>query len=500
MSGKTAVLHSSRSLMRKLSDMLIFGIRLVTVLLSIVAVSAHGATLYVGVASTSITPDGPVALSGQMHTRVATEVETPVMANVLVIEAREGDVVVDQAVFVACGLVAIRGGIREMVRESAGGRIPAIDPAKIVLSATHSHTAPVMLDGVYYIPEGVMSPAAFRDFFTKQVVDAIEVAWNSRQRAKVGWGMAHAVVGHNRRMIYEDGTAVMHGKKEIPTFRGFEGPDDTGVEVLFFWDEADKLIATSFSLGCPAQRAGSGSKVNADFMHPVREALKAKHGDDLVVLGWISTAGDHTPHLQIRKAAEARMNAFRGLDEIGEIARRIVNAWEEAYDGARQEKFEDVPFVHQVACVELPERIVTEDEKNDALAQADKYREDPKLSRRVYWHEAVAKRFERQQRGEIVPYKLDLHTLRLGDIAIATNDFELFVQYGIQMKAKSPALQTFLIQLCGPGTYVPTPIAEAGGGYSAIVQSNEVGSEGGQVLTDETVAAVRALWREGEQN
>jgi hypothetical protein len=46
----------------------------------------------------------------------------------------------------------------------------------------------------------------------------------------------------------------------------------------------------------------------------------------------------------------------------------------------------------------------------------------------------------------------------------------------------------------GPGTYVPTPIAEAGGGYSAVVQSNEVGSEGGQVLTDETVKAIKALW------
>ena len=297
-------------------------------------------------------------------------------------------------------------------------------------------------------------------------------------------------------MIYADGTAVMHGKKDKPGFRGFEGPDDTGVEVLYFWDENDRLIATAFSLGCPAQRAGAGSKVNADFIHPVREALKAKYGAGLVVLGWISAAGDHTPHLQIRKAAEACMNAFRGLDEIGEIARRIVNAWEEAYEGAKQEPFEEVRFTHQVACVELPERIVTEAEKNDALAQAEKFKKDPKFYRRVKWHEDVARRFERQQAGDIRPYAMDLHTLRLGDIAIATNDFELFVQYGIQMKAKSPALQTFLIQLCGPGTYVPTPFAEAGGGYSAIVQSNEVGSEGGQVLTDRTVAALQGLWNE----
>jgi len=459
------------------------------------AALAPAATLHVGAASTSITPDEPVALSGQMHTRVATEVETPVQANVLAIEARDGDTVTDQAIFVACGLVAIRGGILEMVRASVSERLPEIDVNKIVLSATHSHTAPVLVDGNYHIPEGVMTPAAYRAFFTKQVTDAIEAAWKSRRPAKAGWGLGHAVVGHNRRMIYEDGTAVMHGSKTSDGFRGFEGPDDPGVEVLFFWDESDALIATALSLGCPAQRAGSGSAVNADFVHPLREALKEKYGEELVVLCWISAAGDHTPHLQIRKEAEARMNAFRGLDEIGEIARRLVIAWEEAHEGAKQEKFADVPFVHRVTPVELPERIVTREEMENARKEAEDWsQKEAKFFRRVKWHQKVVDRYERQQAGTIIPYVQELHTLRIGDIAIATNDFELFLQYGIQMKAKSPALQTFLIQLCGPGTYVPTPLAEAGGGYSAIVQSNDVGSEGGQALTDATVAALKGLW------
>ncbi len=456
---------------------------------------AHAATLHVGAVSTSITPELPVALSGQMHTRVATEVESPVLANVLAIESHDGDQVLEQAIFVACGLVAIRGGIGEMVREELAPRIPDFDIDKLILSATHSHTAPVLVDGNYHIPEGVMSPAAYRDFFTKQVADAAEKAWKARKPAKAGWGLGHAVIGHNRRMIYEDGTAIMHGSKTTDEFRGFEGPDDTGVDVLFFWDEKDTLIATAVSLACPAQRAGSGSAVNADFWHPVREVLKAKYGDDLVVLGWIGAAGDITPHLQIRKAAEKRMRDFRGVDHLGELSRRIVIAWEEAHAGAKQEKFADLPFVHQVAHVALPERIVTQDEMEGAKREIEKWsKKDAKYYRRVKWHQKVVERYERQQAGSIVPYDQKIHTLRLGDIAIATNDFELFIQYGIQMKAKSPALQTFLIQLCGPGTYVPTSFAESGGGYSAIVQSNDVGSDGGQVITDETVAALKALW------
>src|SRR5437588_12784462 len=89
---------------------------------------------------------------------------------------------------------------------------------------------------------------------------------------------------------------------------------------------------------------------------------------------------------------------------------------------------------------------------------------------------------------------MELHVIRLGDVAIATNVFELFTEFGIQIKARSRALQTFIIQLAGPGSYVPTERAARGGGYSAIVESNEVGPAGGQVLSDKTVAPINSLF------
>ena len=80
------------------------------------------------------------------------------------------------------------------------------------------------------------------------------------------------------------------------------------------------------------------------------------------------------------------------------------------------------------------------------------------------------------------------------DVAIATNDFELFTDYGVQIKARSRAVQTFLVQLAGPGTYVPTERATRGGGYSAVVQSNLVGAEGGQEIVERTVGVINTLW------
>jgi len=86
--------------------------------------------------------------------------------------------------------------------------------------------------------------------------------------------------------------------------------------------------------------------------------------------------------------------------------------------------------------------------------------------------------------------------LRLGDVAIATNPFELFVDFGVQIKARSPALQTFVVQLVGVEGYLPTARAVRGGGYSAVAESNTVGPEGGQVLVDRTVDLVKSLWPE----
>src|SRR5262249_9891505 len=105
-------------------------------------------------------------------------------------------------------------------------------------------------------------------------------------------------------------------------------------------------------------------------------------------------------------------------------------------------------------------------------------------------------RYERQKAGPVDPFTMELHVIRLGDVAIATNVFELFTDFGIQIKARSRALQTFVIQLAGPGSYVPTGRAVRGGGYSAIVESNLVGPEGGQVLTDRTVEIINSLWPE----
>jgi len=49
----------------------------------------------------------------------------------------------------------------------------------------------------------------------------------------------------------------------------------------------------------------------------------------------------------------------------------------------------------------------------------------------------VVDRYEVEKAGTSGVFQMELRALRLGDVAIATNEFELFTDYGVQMKARS---------------------------------------------------------------
>jgi hypothetical protein len=112
------------------------------------------------------------------------------------------------------------------------------------------------------------------------------------------------------------------------------------------------------------------------------------------------------------------------------------------------------------------------------------------------WNRDAVYRFEHQKIDPNPKLETEIHVLRIGDVAICTNQFELFTDYGIRIQARSKALQTFVVQFVGSGSYLPTEKAVKGGGYSAVIQSNLVGPEGGQVLVDRTVELINSMWPE----
>ncbi len=452
------------------------------------------AALRAGAATVDITPARPAALWGQMHTRVSTGVASPITATILVLESDGDGGAGGLTTFVACDLVAIPEAALEAIRSRVAASIPGYPVERIVASATHTHTAPVLLEGVYEIPQGVTGPTEYVEFLAGRIAAGIVEAHGARRPCTVGWGMGHAVVAHNRRSVYADNSAVMYGATDRTDFRMLEGYEDHGLDALFVWDAAGALMATAILVACPAQEVEGDGRIDADFWHPVRGAIRAAHGDGVHVLAWCGAAGDQSPHLVFRKAAEERMRRLRGLSRLDEIARRVVAGWEEARAGAERERHADVPLEHRADRVELPRRTVSEREFELAREKIRELSASPGNATLVWWHGGVVARWERQQSGDVPPFRTEVHVVRIGDVAIATNQFELFTDYGVAMKARSPALQTFVVQLAGPGTYLPSPRAARGGGYSAVAESNEVGADGGQVLVEHTLERLAELF------
>ena len=187
--------------------------------LVLTATTLPAAELRIGGATTSITPDQPVALDGHRNLRISNRIESPVTATALALESRDGEKVLDQAILVSCDLVGIRDGILNKVREKVKPRLADFDVRKLFLNATHTHNAPVTLEGRYTLPaKGNMKPAEYTEFMTSKVADAVVEAWQKREPGKVGWGLGHAVVAQDRRAVYADGTAQMYGAPTPRTF------------------------------------------------------------------------------------------------------------------------------------------------------------------------------------------------------------------------------------------------------------------------------------------
>lgn len=471
----------------------------------------QAAELWIGAATADITPDRPVPLTGNTSVRIGREIQSRLTASVLALESRDGEKVLDQAIMISCDLCVIRPGIQDGLRKHLAGRLPGFDMNKLFMAATHTHTAPVIAQDRYderdY--EDAMQPKEYVPWMYERMAAAVVRAWEGRAAGAVAWGLGQAVAGHNRRVTYSDGTVKMYGDMKDPKFRHIEGYEDHAVQVLCFYDAQRRLKATALSLATTAQAEG-GIKVSADFWAEARRLIRERHGADVCVLGFCAAAGDQTPRLQVHRKAEQRMCELRGLTYGQEIGRRVAGAFEDVAGVIAKDIRADVPFAHGVRQVELPARIVTADEHEVAKKVCEEIDGRKTRKKTDHWtrdfYGLVVNRYLAQQKGERKTYAMEMHVLRLGDVAIATNPFELFVDYGVQIEARSPAVQTFLIQLASsgrePAYYLPTPRAVAGGAldehpftnYSATIMSNMVGPEGGQVLVDRTVETICELW------
>jgi len=437
--------------------------------------------LLIGWAQVDVTPSKSVTLAGQFHTRISEEVKDPVTATALAISAEDNS---EQAIMLSLDSVWITDYVRERCREIVKREVPGIDPSKILVSVTHTHTAPTQEARYFDYPVdpswGIMTPREYSDFLSEKLGALCVEAWSSLKPGLIACGQGFAVVGRNRRPAYFDGTAVMYGATAKPEFSHIEGYEDHSVDMLFTYDKKKKLTGMIVNLPCPSQVTEGANFISADFWHETREEIRARHGKKVCILPQCAAAGDQSPHLLFGKKAEARMMELKGLGkgliENGnefnlaqrkEIALRIAAAVDDVLPAVSKDMKDELAFKHKVITLNLPARKITKEEAESYGKEAAAYRiemaknENDKKGypysyncRRAGWCQSVVARFESQGEKPVLP--MEAHFIRLGDIVFASNRFELYLDFGIRIKARSRAMQTFIVQLAGEGSYLPT--------------------------------------------
>ena len=498
--------------------------------------------LFIGWSEVNITPDKKISLAGQFAERISEYVEKPLTATAMAVEAGG-----EQMVLVSTDLVGVGGNLMDAIRETLAGNDAGLDPSKVIISAIHTHTGPVYPRQGYvaknlnmghsfrtlleselppdrkYIESAPISnnpdiatPEETYELLVERISKCVLEAWNNRAPGSYVNAFGRAVVGLCRRAAYSDGSAQMWGDTNTAVFEALEGGNDSGIELMYVFNEAEELTGVVANLACPAQCVQHRHFVSPDFWGEVKMLLRKHFGEHIFLMSQCSAAGDQCPVDLVRwvepesdlddpnckrsnppkRKADPSMFDLAGMRKTGKrIANEIIDVFEEGLD----EKQTDVPFEHHVHTMLLPLRRVTLAEIAAARKAIREYLNDHpgdvdfNVAAHLQVHLGILRRAELQEKLEVLP--TEVHIIRLGDIAIATNPFELFLDYGNQIKARSLAEQTFLIQLCcGVEGYLPTLKAEQGGHYSAFVSSGNVGHIGGEQLVRQTLQDINTMF------
>ena len=498
--------------------------------------------LKIGWAEESIVPEKKVSLAGQFFERISEYVESEITATAMAMEA-DGD----EMIMVSVDVVHVDEAVLQMARDKFAKLTSEISPDKVMVAATHSHTSLKLASPEKYrkqtdvttrstvkvleefLPEGkrykelvtpddsVITPEEGAEFISDKIALAAKRAWYNRSESYYANEFGRAAVGMCRRVTYDDGSAKMWGDTNTANFVALEGGNDSGIELIYTYDQNKKLTGIVANIACPAQILEQRSFISADYWGRAKAILREKLGEDIFLLGLCGAGGDQCPRDLVRwvdpetpiddpnvkrpnlikRKADPSMYDISGCNRAGKrIANEILSVYEEI-----TELKDEAIFKHKVIKLDLPLRKASIAEYEKAVRELEYYIDKNKDKEsfnfednaRMHVHAGTIMRYRMQQNTEIYP--MEYHVIRLGDISMVTNPFELFLDYGNRIKARSYSQQTFIVQLCcGCGAYLPTEKAEKAGHYSAYISSGYVGHEGGDLLVRESIKEINEMW------
>jgi len=445
--------------------------------------------LRVGVAAVEITPPPGLPLMGNFRDDyLARGVHDPLLAKAMVFEDGQGG----RAGLLALDVCMLDRGNVALIR-AAIGRSASLPPERVLVHATHTHSAPAPHDrflfGLDYRPYRAAAEAML-----VKAAGAVALAERQLAEAQLGVGYAHEDrLSFNRRLRRRDGSTQMNWESLAPGFDPSQieaawGPTDPHLGCLVLERHGQPLAAAvNFGLH-PAILAGDNWLYSADFPGQLAAALARIHGDGFLTL-FLNGCCGNVNHVDYRNLQQGR--GYGMIERVGSMlgaaaaqairTRRPLAAGRiaVAQDTVTLERMPISPEDY-ARCRRVLDQLRDQPLRGQVDGLPDAFFADLRLKMHAVQRE---------------PDRVEVMTIRLGEAAIVGLPGEVFCEFGLELKRRSPTPHTLVVELANDAIgYLPTRESFAQGGYEVTVGSTRYAPGAGERLVDAAADQLQRLF------
>lgn len=467
--------------------------------------------ILVGLAEADITPPLKFPMAGYFHERLNEGTTDPLKAKAIVFRSDS-----QQAALVVCDLIGVATDFAKEVKARASEQT-GIPASHIIVSATHSHTAPDYSKSLYAwmirktTPDAANAPSLEKDperlaYIEKLItntVDAIVKANQAVAPAKLdsGWTEQQTPVAFNRRFVQKDGSVkTWVGLEHEGTVRS-AGPIDPEIPLLLVRDEQGRMKGLVSNFALHLDTVG-GMKWSADYPSFISDVVKEKLGPDMISIFGTGCCGDIN-HVNPRgkernktdfigkSLGDTIVSGVASLSPIEaprlEVRSVIVQVpLQEASQEAVAKSIATMKAVNAGETVDFYDHVTAH-----KTLMIDQMRNRPRFAKEE--DTMLARRVTHSLSGVGPTIPVEINAICIGrDMAIVSLPGEVFVDLGLAIKRGSPFRNTMVIELsnCVETFYVPTRAAFAGGGYETTNSTVEHGA--GELLVEEALKMLKS--------
>lgn len=416
-------------------------------------------------------------MPGYFTDRRSTGVLDALYAKAIVIE-QDGSA----AVFIGLDIIKTSNQLVQAIRQRVSERT-AIPGERVMVSATHTHTGPAVASTTFLKKDEV-----YMEWLAKRAADTVELAYNDRREARIGWGSGHeADIAFHRRFWMKDGTLRTNPGIGNPDIDRPAGPIDPEVGIVRI-DAADgQPIAVITNYACHTDTVG-GTLYSADYPGELSAVLKKALGESVVSLFMMGASGNINHH-NVNGRKELYAKPSKHYLRMGRILAGEVLKVREKIELADQ-----VDIRERKTKLTLRYRQPTAEQIETAKRNLEQLPEGN--VERNFAKELL----EAARLGE-GSAEAEVQAIAVGDLAVVSFPAEMFVEFGLAVKEGSPFAQTLINELANGnvGTYMCTKESYRHGGYEPrITSNNRLQEEAGELLTDGALKLLAELKTQAE--